>query len=271
MADSDVTSLEPAVYPHRLRRLYWPFLALAEVCRDVVGTVAGSFEIDTKRYTIPRFVFHGPETNMPPIRLAFFALLHGDEPAGALGLERFLDRLVNDPAPAAGYELSFYPLCNPTGYEDATRHNRAGFDLNREFWRRSDLPEIQIIEEELRTQHFDGIIALHADDTSNGLYGYTHGRVLNENLLVPALRAAKHLLPINVGAIIDGFAAAEGVIKDCFKGILTPPPEQKPQPFEMIFETPALAPMTQQVEAISCALHSVLKEYRVFIAQGANL
>jgi len=259
------------LYPHKLRRLYWPFLALAEVCREVVGTVAGSFETDAKRYTIPRFVFHGPATSTPPIRLGIFALLHGDEPAGALGLQRFLNRLVDDPVPAAGYELSLYPLCNPTGYEDATRHNRAGLDLNREFWRNSRQPEIEILEAELREQHFDGIIALHADDTSEGIYGYTHGRVLNENLLVPALKASAHVIPINYGALIDGFSATEGIITDCFPGILAPPPEQKPRPFEVIFETPAAAPMTQQVEAISCALQSVLKEYRGFIAQGTNL
>lgn len=263
-------SSEP-VYPHKLRRLYWPFLALAEVCREVVGTVAGSFEAEEKRYTIPRFVFHGPATGMPPIRLGFFALLHGDEPAGTLGLQRFLNLLVDDPTPAAGYELSIYPLCNPTGYEDGTRHNRAGCDLNREFWRSSALPEIRILEDELREQKFDGIIALHADDTSDGLYGYTHGRVLNENLLKPALRASQHVIPVNPLRVIDGFAAEEGIITDCFQGILAPPPEQKPRPFEVIFETPAAAPMTQQVEAISCALRSVLKEYREFIAQGANL
>jgi len=270
MAMPDHPSAEP-VYPHKLRRLYWPFLALAEVCREVVGTVAGSFEFEAKRYTIPRFVFHGPAVSTPPIRLGFFALLHGDEPAGALGLQHFLNRLVDDPAPAAGYELSFYPLCNPTGYEDATRHNRAGRDLNREFWRGSAQPEIRILEEELREQCFDGIIALHADDTSDGLYGYTHGRVLNENLLVPALRASAHVIPINQGALIDGFRAEEGIITDCYHGILAPPPEQKPRPFEVIFETPAAAAMTQQSEAISCALQSVLKEYRGFIAQGANL
>ncbi|MEJ1972212.1 MAG: hypothetical protein WDM96_06990 [Lacunisphaera sp.] len=84
----DSNSAEP-VYPHKLRRIYWPFLALAEVCREVVGTVAGSFEYDAKRYTIPRFVFHGPATSTPPIRLGLFALVHGDEPAGALGLQRF--------------------------------------------------------------------------------------------------------------------------------------------------------------------------------------
>lgn len=265
------SSSDELVYPHKLRRLYWPFLALAEVCREVVGTVAGSFEFEAKRYTIPRFVFHGPAASTPPIRLGLFALLHGDEPAGALGLQRLLNSLVDDPAPATGYELTFYPLCNPTGYEDNTRHNRAGYDLNREFWHASAQPEIQILEQELRTQQFDGIVALHADDTSEGLYGYTHGRVLNENLLVPALRASEHVIPINRGALIDGFTAEEGIIEDCFQGILTPPPEQKPRPFEVIFETPAMAPMTQQIEAISCALSAVLKEYRGFIAQGANL
>lgn len=259
------------VYPHKLRRLYWPFLALAEVCPEVVGTVAGSFEASGNRYTIPRFAFHGPATNVRPFRLGLFALLHGDEPGGALGLQRFLNELVDEPAAAAGYELVLYPLCNPTGYEDGTRTNRAGRDLNREFWRESREPEIAILEAELRGQPFDGIIALHADDTSDGLYGYAHGRVLNENLLVPALRAAERVIPINRGAVIDGFAATEGVISDCFHGVLAPPPDARPRPFELILETPARAPMTQQAEAISCALRAGLKEYREFIAQGANL
>lgn len=259
------------VYPHKLRRLYWPFLALAETCRAVIGTVAGSFSADGNRYTIPRFVFQGPDTGMPPIRLGLFALVHGDEPAGALAMQNLLTELADQPERAAGYELWCYPLCNPTGYEDGTRCTRAGFDLNREFWRKSPLPEIRIIEQELSERTFDGIIAVHADDTSDGLYGYTQGRVLNENLLVPALRASAHVIPINAGQKIDGFAAEDGIIEDCFPGILAPPPEQKPRPFEVIFETPAAAPMTQQVEAISCALRAVLKEYRGFIAQGANL
>ena len=265
------TDPEEPRYPHKLRRLYWPFLALAEVCREVVGTVAGSFEVEEKRYTIPRFVFHGPATGMPPIRLGLFALVHGDEPAGALGLQRLLQSLADDPSPARGYELTLYPLCNPTGYEDGSRCNRGGFDLNREFWRGSVQPEIAILEDQLRQRQFDGIIALHADDTSDGLYGYTQGRVLNENLLIPALRASQHVLPVNPGPVIDGFPAEEGIVEDCYQGILAPPPDQRPRPFEIIFETPAAAPMTQQVEAISCALCSVLTEYREFIAQGVNL
>jgi len=257
--------------PHKLQRLYWPFLALAGACPEVVGEVAGSFERESRHYPVLRFVFRGPATSTPPIRLGLFGLLHGDEPAGALGLQRLLTALVADPAPARGYELTLYPVCNPTGYEDDTRHNRAGYDLNREFWRDSTQPEIKILEQELRSQKFDGIIALHADDTSDGLYGYTQGRILNENLLVPALRASAHVLPINRKAVIDGFPAEEGIVEDCYEGILAPPPGQRPRPFEIIFETPAAVPLTQQAEAMSCALRSVLNEYREFIAQGANL
>lgn len=260
------------VYPHKLRRLYWPFLTLAETCREVIGTVAGSFEREGKRYTIPRFVFLGPQGSTPPLRVGIFALLHGDEPAGALALEHLLTELADNPTLATGYELVVYPVCNPTGYEDGTRHNRAGADLNREFWRGSPLPEIQILEEELRTQRFDGIVALHADDTSEGIYGYSQGRLLNESLLRPALRACAGILPLNESEIIDGFRAHESVIcHDCYKGILSPPPDLRPQPFEIIFETPARAPLLRQAEATCCALRSLLSEYRSFIAQGINL
>lgn len=260
------------IYPHKLRRRFWPFLTLAEDCRDIVGTVAGSFEHGENRYTIPRFTFRGPLGSTPPLRIGIFAVLHGDEPAGALALEKLFNELADDPTDAAGYEIVAYPVCNPTGYEDETRYNRAGYDLNREFWRSSALPEIQILEHELRTQRFDGIIALHADDTSEGLYGYSQGRLINEQLLRPALRACAGILPLNEAEIIDGFRAHESVIcHDCYKGILSAPADLRPQPFEIIFETPARAPLTQQAEATSCALRSLLSEYRSFIAQGINL
>ena len=85
------------IYPHKLRRLYWPFLTLAETYRNVVGTVAGSFRIGELRYTIPRFTLLGPVTSQPQKRLGLFALLRGDEPAGANVLLRLLQTLVAIP------------------------------------------------------------------------------------------------------------------------------------------------------------------------------
>ena len=258
-------------HPHKLRQLYAPFLGLAEHSRRVIGTVAGSFAREDRRYTIPRFTFLGPGDGGAQRRIGLFALLHGDEPAGAAALLRWLQTLADRPALAAGYDLVCYPLCNPTGFEDGTRCSRAGLDLNREFWRNSAAPEISILEGELRTQQFDGVIALHADDTSDGLYGYAHGRVFNENLLLPALRASERVLPRDRRAVIDGFAASEGIIADCFPGVLAPPPDQQPQPFEVIFETPAVMPLDKQVEAAQTALHAMLAAHRGFIAHAQYL
>ncbi|MFA5263136.1 MAG: succinylglutamate desuccinylase/aspartoacylase family protein [Opitutaceae bacterium] len=258
-------------HPRKLRRLHAQFLRLSETSQAVIGTVAGQFCNDRRYYKIPRFVFLGPQTSVSQRRIGFFALVHGDEPAGAYALLRLLQTLANQPTLATGYDLVCYPICNPTGYEDGTRHNRAGRDLNREFWRGSDQSEVRILEEELATQNLDGIITLHADDTSDGLYGYAHGRVLNENLLIPALHASGKVLPRNHESVIDGFAARDGVICDCFKGVLAPPPEQRPRPFEIIFETPARALLEQQVAAAAIALETILSEYRGFIAYAAHL
>lgn len=234
--------------------------------------LAGEFTLDGRAYGVPRVVVSGAAANgLPPVRVGLFAGLHGDEPAGCTALIRLLEDLEREPDLAAGYHLVLYPVCNPTGLEDGTRHNRAGLDLNREFWRGSDAPEVRILERELRTQRFEGIITLHADDTCDGLYGYAHGCTINEALLKPALRASEKVLPRDRRALIDGFAANDGIIGQCFQGVLAAPPEQHPRPFDLIFETPARAPRALQEQAAVAALRTILDEYRGFIAQGENL
>jgi predicted deacylase len=254
-----------------LRALLGPLFELAEQCPEIIGSMAGTFSLQDTRYGIPRFVFVGPATEMPPIRLGLFAGLHGDEPAGCDALVRFLVELAEAPELAIGYDLVVYPVCNPTGFEDSTRNNRAGVDMNREFWRSSIHPEVRVLESELRTHKFDGIITLHSDDTCEGIYGYAHGRLLNEELLRPALRACEGIIGRDSRAMIDGFSATESILRDCYPGVLAAPPEQEPRPFDIIFETPALAPYDNQVEATAVALKAVLREYRRFIAFGQGL
>ncbi len=257
--------------PHKLRRLYWQFIALAETYPAIRSEVAGAFESEGRQYTIPRFTLRGPAAGPRMLRIGLCALLHGDEPAGAVALEHFLLQVAQQPALAAGYELVVYPLCNPTGYEDGTRHNRAGADLNREFWRGSSLPEIRILEAELSGERFDGLIALHADDTCEGSYGYSHGRALEDSLLHPALLAAERVLARDPRATIDGFAAREGVICECFPGILAPAAADAGRAFNLIFETPAHAPLATQVAANVAALHAILATYQGFISYAENL
>jgi len=229
----------------------------------------GAFEVETRRYSLPRFTLRGPNSS-DPIRIGIFAAIHGDEPAGALAAAHFLSEASREPAFIENFLLQIYPLCNPTGYEDNTRHSRGGKDLNREFWKASGEPEIAILEHELRTQQFNGIIQLHADDTSDGIYGFVRGHTLTENLLRPALLEAGKILPRNVNATIDGFAARDGIIYQSYEGILAAP-MQSEAPFEIIFETPHQAPMDLQVEALVVAVRTILSEYRRLISFAANI
>ncbi|MEO5802767.1 MAG: succinylglutamate desuccinylase/aspartoacylase family protein [Verrucomicrobiota bacterium] len=228
------------------------------------------FEVRGEKYFLPRFSFRGPNS-ADPIRIGIFAAIHGDEPAGALATVQFLLDLVAEPALAEDYQIHAYPICNPTGFEDNTRCSRNGRDLNREFWKDSSEIEVQIMENELRTQHFHGLIQLHADDTSDGIYGFVRGATLTENLLRPALREAGKILPRNNSALIDGFAAKDGMIYDVYEGVLAAPKEVEPVPFEIIFETPHSAPIDLQVAALQAAMRTILKEYRAMISFAQNI
>jgi hypothetical protein len=259
-------------HPERdVASLLAPLRALATARRALRAESAGAFAVDGVRHEIARFRFVGPSAGGELIRLGLFAGIHGDEPAGCLALVEFLRALAAQPQRATGYELLVYPVVNPTGLEAGTRSNRGGKDLNREFWRASTQPEIPLLEHELRSHAFAGVIALHADDTCEGHYGYSHGCELDDALLRPALLAAERVLPRDRRAVIDGFHAREGVIRDCFQGILSPPPEQTPRPFNLIFETPAHAPLALQVGANVAALDAIISTYRGMIAYAQNI
>lgn len=218
-----------------------------------------------------RFDFLGPKAAHDTIRLGLFAGIHGDEPAGPRAAIELLARLSRQPQLAAGYHLTVFPAINPCGLIAGSRGDQDGVDLNREFWKGSPRAEVRLLEHELRAARFQGIIALHADDTCEGVYGYAHGRLLNEELLRPALHAAGRHLPMDERPLIDGFAADAGVIHFCFPGVLSAPPHQLPAPFDIILETPAKADEALQAAAMVDGMLAILAEYRRFIAFGADL
>jgi protein MpaA len=130
---------------------------------------------------------------------------------------------------------------------------------------------VQILENEIREHAFHGLISLHADDTSEGIYGFVRGPVLAKSLLEPALSAAEAVLPRNKDSIIDGFTAENGIISQCYDGILTSPPKLEGSPFEIILETPHGAEKRKQVAAFVLGTLSILAEYRKFISFAADL
>ena len=204
-------------------------------------------------------------------KFAIFAGLHGDEEAGTLAAFDLVRWASEQPVELADYELHIYPVCNPSGRRSNTRHSGSDRDLNREFWNGSAEPEVRYLEGELRREKYDGIISLHSDDTSEGCYGFVSGSLLSQHLLEPALRSAGTVLPRNPSPVIDGFLATRGIITDGYPGVLSAPPEQRPRALEIVFETPALAPMNEQVKATVLAVRSILAGYRQLQAFAPNL
>lgn len=261
--------------PRRERRsiaeLLAPLEKIAASSANLVANHDARFEVNGESYELPRYLFVGPRGGDTPIRIGIFAGIHGDEPEGVHAVVQFIKLLEAKPELAAGYYLSIYPVCNPTGFEDNTRFSRRGKDLNREFWRNTEEPEVRLLQAELQSRSFQGIIALHTDDTSHGFYGFAHGATLTKYLIEPALAAAEKFLPRDERPVIDGFPARHGIIRDGYEGILSAPPKTRPRPFELILETPPAPPEYLKELAFVASLQTILAEYNKFIAYAPNL
>jgi protein MpaA len=266
-----IATQTPRVQRRSLADLLAPLDKIAATSPNLVANHDARFEVEGEGYELPRYLFVGPRGGDTPIRVGIFAGIHGDEPEGVHALVQFIKLLEARPELAAGYYLSLYPVCNPTGFEDGTRLSRGGKDLNREFWKNSIEPEIRLLQAELVSRSFQGIISLHTDDTSDGFYGFAHGATLTKSLIEPALATAEKILPRDQRPVIDGFNARNGVIRDAYDGILSAPPKVRPRPFEIILETPATPPEYLKQLAFVAVLQTILLEYRKFIAYAPNL
>jgi hypothetical protein len=260
------TSGGPRVIPDVLA----PLNLLARTSTNLIAAEPGKFETGQETGELPRYLFIGPRGGGDTIRLGLFAGIHGDEPEGVHALVRFLHLLEAQPELATGYCLFIYPICNPTGFADRTRHSRRGKDLNREFWRNSAEPEVRLLQSELVAHAFAGIISLHTDDTSRGFYGFAHGATLTRHLIEPELEAAAEFLPRNPNPAIDGFPARNGIIRQACPGVLSAPPKMRPRPFQITLETP-FAPNFFKEAALVAALRTILIRYRELMAYAPNL
>jgi len=266
-----ISSPKPRVRPRSLADLLAPLDRIAAHSPSLIANHEARFEAGGRSYELPRYLFVGPCGGDTPIRVGIFAGIHGDEPEGTYAMIQFIKLIESKPELATGYCLSLYPVCNPTGFEAGTRLSRAGRDLNREFWRNSTEPEVRLLQAELVSRSFHGIISLHTDDTSDGFYGVVGGATLTKHLVEPALRAAEKILSRNQRPVIDGFPARNGIIHEAYDGMLSAPPRVRPRPFEIILETPKAPPEYLKEAAFAASLQAILAEYRRFIAYAPNL
>jgi len=217
---------------------------------------------------LPRYRWADPH-GKPVYRIGIFAGIHGDEQSGVVAAIQLLHRLAADTGLGRFHELFVYPVCNPWGFDANRREGESGRDLNRLFWQEER--EVLLLEQELRAKSFDGIIALHTDDTSEGIYGYVNGSTLTRHLLEPSLHAASAILPRDNRPEIDSHPAERSIITGGYSGILSAPADQHPKPFEIVFETPHLAPFGLQVEAHLRAMEEILRVFPQISSHGMDI
>lgn len=257
-----------------VKDLLMPLLLQVASSAYLKGDSVGFWEDGPTRLWLPRFVFQRTQVVKRRIRVGIFAGIHGDEPAGILGLMDFVRLLDDQPETGREYELWIYPLCNPSGYLAGRRQCSSGKDLNREFWKNSEETEVKLLEQEILRRNFDGILSLHSGDTGGGFYGLAQDPLIAEQMVAPALQAADRILAASEGSPsggLGGFHAGKGVQPSRYDGILCAPPTQHPQPFEVILESPQGASLELQRKAFVMAMKQILQSYRGFIAYGADL
>jgi hypothetical protein len=123
---------------------------------------------------------------------------HGDEPAGAEAVTRFLEQGRYRAWPDVAFTVT--PCLNPWGYAHDRREGPSGRDLNRAFRRAAPTtPEVGTIKRALRGRAFDLFLDCHEDVDAPGLYVFAPrglGRAI-----VEAVRAVG---PVHPGPAVDG-------------------------------------------------------------------
>ena len=186
--------MSPHHYPHLLKR--WKKLARSAGLRLLPLA-------DTDG--LPLFYIQTPAlSERDGIYLS--AGIHGDEPAGT---EALLAWAENHAARLRSMPLLIFPCLNPWGLTHNTRTDSTGLDLNRNFHRRH--PVINAIRRIVGKRRFAASVHLHEDFDAEGLYLYEVTRTIGygEKLIA----TAKHILPHDPRARIDGHTARNGLIR----------------------------------------------------------
>lgn len=122
---------------------------------------------------------------------------HGDEPAGAEALVRFLEERRYLRWPDVAFTVT--PCTNPWGYEHSRREGPGGVDLNRSFRRAGvKTPQVSLLKRALRGRTYDLFVDCHEDVDAPGLYVYAPGAL--GRAIVSAVRP---LGPVHAGDFAD--------------------------------------------------------------------
>ena len=134
--------------------------------------------------------------------------VHGDEPAGVLGLLDWADSQLTNWTLG---DVVILPLMNPWGLMNNQRKTAQGRDLNRSFDSDAD-PLVCAWKRYLKGRRFAVSVCLHEDFDARGCYCYELYRKNKPRFGSDALSAACDVIPIETSSVIEGGDAEAGLI-----------------------------------------------------------
>ena len=211
-------------------------------------------------YEIPAFVRRA--VGAPTVYVS--SGMHGDEPAGPLALQELLKEDL------FGYELEWMlcPLMNPTGISMASRENKQGIDLNRDYLRRSSAEVAGHVRWLEKQPVPDVFLSLHEDWESTGFYLYEIQKCEFSSVADAILKAAANEIEPEPSSLIDDHDVREpGWI---FHKPEADFPEDWPEAIYMAnmgtqvsytFETPSSLDLEKRIKCHKLALNKAVEEF----------
>jgi predicted deacylase len=148
-------------------------------------------------------------SRFPHKRVYLSTGIHGDEPAGPLAIAQLMEM---DAFPDAA-EVWVCPCLNPTGFQQNSRQNATGFDLDTDY-RRLETEEVRTHVSWLkRKPNFDVTLCLHEDHTTKGFYVWEANP---DDIASPAKRIISRVAgvcPIERSDVIRNLPADNGVVR----------------------------------------------------------
>ncbi len=138
----------------------------------------------------------------------FSAGVHGDEPAGVLGLLDWADSQLNSWTLG---DVVIFPLLNPWGLKNNRRVDEQGQDLNRMFDSTMH-PLITAWKKFLDKRQFAVSVCLHEDYDARGCYCYEIYRSGKARFGRDGLDAACDVIPVEDSKEIEGREANRGLM-----------------------------------------------------------
>jgi hypothetical protein len=239
------------------KRLFDALYELAQKADNLFASPTEGFSVGDRVYHLPRLILFGPNQRSGPIRLALYAGWNGDDVRGSLALLSLIERLTQNPGAAAGYQLVFYPLVNPTGFQDHTPTTRSRVRLETENWATSEAPEIGVLAKEFRLHRFDGWVSLHSTPAHDRIQARVRGLPVNADFL-PLERGR-----FQIDWQTDSAPGSEGPF--ALNGDLPF------GTFQLRLDVPAAWPDGLHTQAVAQTVSAFLERYRAAISYAANL